>query len=64
MGEHKYFEAAKKLAIEQNGISLLTISEKFNLGSNSASFLMDELEAAGIVSPFNGQIKRKLLLKK
>lgn len=46
-------EAARLIVIQQQGSTSL-IQRKFAIGYNRAGRLMDQLEAAGIVGPFEG----------
>ncbi len=53
-------EAARVLIIAQQGSTSL-IQRKLSLGYNRAGRIMDQLEAAGIVGPFEGSKARKVL---
>lgn len=50
-------EAARLIVIQQQGSTSL-IQRKFAIGYNRAGRLMDQLEAAGIVGPFEGSKAR------
>ncbi|MDR0429566.1 MAG: DNA translocase FtsK [Tannerellaceae bacterium] len=55
-------EAARLIVIQQQGSTSL-IQRKFSIGYNRAGRLMDQLEAAGIVGPFEGSKARQVLLQ-
>ena len=55
-------EAARLLVIQQQGSTSL-IQRKFAIGYNRAGRLMDQLEAAGIVGPFEGSKARQVLIQ-
>lgn len=55
-------EAAKLIVAHQQGSTSL-IQRKLKLGYNRAGRLIDQLEAAGIVGPFEGSKAREVLLK-
>ena len=55
-------EAARLVVIQQQGSTSL-IQRKFAIGYNRAGRLMDQLEVAGIVSPFEGSKARDVLIK-
>ena len=54
-------EAARLIVIQQQGSTSL-IQRKFSIGYNRAGRLMDQLEAAGIVGPFEGSKARQVLI--
>ena len=54
-------EAARLIVIHQQGSTSL-IQRKFAIGYNRAGRLMDQLEAAGIVGPFDGSKARQVLI--
>lgn len=54
-------EAAEVLVIAQQGSASL-LQRKLKLGYNRAGRLIDQLEAAGIVGPFEGSKARKVLI--
>ncbi len=54
-------EAARLIVIQQQGSTSL-IQRKFAIGYNRAGRLMDQLEAAGIVGPFEGSKARQVLV--
>lgn len=55
-------EAARLIVIQQQG-SISLIQRKFAIGYNRAGRLMDQLEAAGIVGPFEGSKARQVLIQ-
>ena len=55
-------EAAKLIVLHQQGSTSL-IQRKLKLGYNRAGRLIDQLEAAGIVGPFEGSKAREVLIK-
>jgi S-DNA-T family DNA segregation ATPase FtsK/SpoIIIE len=54
-------EAARIIVISQQGSTSL-IQRKFSIGYNRAGRLVDQLEAAGIVGPFQGAKAREVLI--
>ncbi len=57
------FEEAAKLVVTHQEATTSMIQRKLKLGYNRAGKLMDELEAAGIVGPFDGSKLRDVLVK-
>ena len=55
-------EAARLIVIQQQGSTSL-IQRKFSIGYNRAGRLMDQLEAAGVVGPFEGSKARQVLVQ-
>ena len=55
-------EAARLIVIQQQGSTSL-IQRKFAISYNRAGRLMDQLEAAGIVGPFEGSKARQVLIQ-
>lgn len=54
-------EVARLIVVHQSGSTSL-IQRKFSIGYNRAGRLMDQLEASGIVGPFEGSKARKVLI--
>lgn len=54
---------AIKHIVQNKQCSLVFIQEKMNMGVNSASNLLDELELIGVIGPFVGDKQREVLLK-
>ena len=54
-------EAARLIVANQQGSTSL-IQRKFSIGYNRAGRIMDQLEAAGIVGPFEGSKARQVLV--
>jgi S-DNA-T family DNA segregation ATPase FtsK/SpoIIIE len=59
----KLFEDAAKLIVQHQQGSTSLIQRKMKLGYNRAGRLIDQLEAAGIVGPFEGSKAREVLIK-
>jgi S-DNA-T family DNA segregation ATPase FtsK/SpoIIIE len=55
-------EAARLIVTHQQGSTSL-IQRKLKLGYNRAGRLIDQLEAAGVVGPFEGSKAREVLVK-
>jgi S-DNA-T family DNA segregation ATPase FtsK/SpoIIIE len=55
------FEEAAKLVVEHQQGSTSLIQRKFAIGYNRAGRIIDQLEAAGIVGPFEGSKARRVL---
>ena len=56
------FDAAK-LVIQHQQASVSLLQRKFRIGYSRAGRIIDELEAAGIVGPFEGSKARQVLVK-
>ena len=54
-------DAARLVVIQQQGSTSL-IQRKFSIGYNRAGRVMDQLEAAGVVGPFEGSKARQVLI--
>ncbi len=59
--DDKFEEAARILVIHQQGSASL-LQRKLKLGYNRAGRIIDQLEAAGVVGPFEGSKARKVLI--
>jgi S-DNA-T family DNA segregation ATPase FtsK/SpoIIIE len=57
----EFFEEAARLLVNAQQGSTSLIQRKLSLGYNRAGRIMDQLEAAGIVGPFEGSKARKVL---
>ena len=58
----KLFEEAAKIVVQYQQGSTSLLQRKLNLGYNRAGRLIDQLEAAGIVGPFEGSKARNVLI--
>lgn len=59
--DEKFEDAARVMVLHQQGSTSL-IQRKLKLGYNRAGRIMDQLEAAGIVGPFEGSKARQVLI--
>ena len=57
------FDDAARLVVTQQTGSTSNIQRRMKIGYNRAGRIIDELEAAGIVGPFEGSKARKVLIK-
>ena len=57
------FEDAARIVVKHQSGSTSMIQRRLKLGYNRAGRIIDELEAAGIVGPFEGSKARKVLVK-
>jgi S-DNA-T family DNA segregation ATPase FtsK/SpoIIIE len=60
--DEKFEEAARLVVQFQQGSTSL-IQRKLSLGYNRAGRIVDQLEAAGILGPFEGSKARQVLIK-
>jgi len=58
----KLFEEAAKIVVQYQQGSTSLLQRKLNLGYNRAGRLIDQLEAAGIVGPYEGSKARNVLI--
>lgn len=58
----KLFEEAAKIVVQYQQGSTSLIQRKLNLGYNRAGRIIDQLEAAGIVGPYEGSKARSVLI--
>ena len=56
------FEDAAKLFVKVKGASTSLMQRRLNLGYTRATRIMDQLEEAGIICPFNGSNTREVLI--
>ncbi|NBX19382.1 MAG: DNA translocase FtsK, partial [Bacteroidia bacterium] len=59
----KMFEEAAKLVVQFQQGSASFLQRKLKLGYNRAGRIVDQLEAAGIIGPFEGSKARDVLIK-
>lgn len=57
------FEEAARLVVSSQQGSTSSIQRRFSIGYNRAGRIMDQLEAAGIVGPFEGSKARQVLVQ-
>ncbi len=56
------FEQAKQLVIKEGYCTCSLIQQHFKLGYNRGGRIVDQLEDAGIIGPFEGAKARKILV--
>lgn len=56
------FEEAARLIVNTQQGSTSSIQRRFSIGYNRAGRIMDQLEAAGVVGPFEGSKARQVLI--
>ena len=57
------FEAAARLVVSTQQGSASNIQRRFSVGYNRAGRIVDQLEAAGIIGPYEGSKPRQVLVK-
>ena len=57
------FDEAARLVVSQQQGSTSLIQRKFSIGYNRAGRLMDQLQGAGIVGPYEGSKARQVLIQ-
>jgi S-DNA-T family DNA segregation ATPase FtsK/SpoIIIE len=57
------FDEAALMVVQHQSGSTSLIQRKLRLGYNRAGRIVDQLEAAGIVGPFEGSKARKVLVR-
>ncbi|UPT69205.1 MAG: hypothetical protein M0D57_12825 [Sphingobacteriales bacterium JAD_PAG50586_3] len=58
-----HFDEAARLVVRNQQGSASLIQRKMKLGYNRAGRIVDQLEAAGIIGPFEGSKARQVLIK-
>ena len=58
-----FFEKAARLVVEYQQGSTSLIQRKFSIGYNRAGRIIDQLESAGIVGPYEGSKARQVMIK-
>ncbi|MDR2556431.1 MAG: DNA translocase FtsK [Bacteroidales bacterium] len=57
------FEEAARMILQNGSASASMLQRKLKLGYNRAGRIIDQMEALGIVGPFNGKREREILIK-
>lgn len=60
--EDEYFNEAVKIVVESNQASVSLLQRRLRIGYTRAARLIDEMEAKGIVGPYEGSKPRKVLI--
>lgn len=60
--DSKFEECARFIVSQSQQASVSSLQRRFEIGYNRAGKIMDQMEAAGIVSPANGQKPRNVLV--
>lgn len=63
LGRDELFEEAARLVVSNQHGSTSLLQRKMKIGYNRAGRIIDQLEAAGVVGPFEGSKAREVLLK-
>ena len=62
--EDEYFDDAVKLVMENNQASVSLLQRRLRIGYTRAARIIDEMEAKGIVGPYEGSKPRKVLIQR
>ena len=62
--EDKLYDSAVQLVIEMETASVSMLQRRFRIGYSRAARLIDEMEARGIVGPYEGSKPRAVLISK
>jgi len=60
---YKIFDDAARIVVQHQQGSASLLQRKLKLGYNRAGRIIDQLEAAGIVGPFEGSKARDVMIK-
>ena len=60
----KLYEEAVQLVIEMQTASVSMLQRRFRIGYTRAARLIDEMEARGVVGPYEGSKPRTVLISK
>jgi len=63
LGRDEMFEEAARMVVSNQHGSTSLLQRKMKIGYNRAGRIIDQLEAAGVVGPFEGSKAREVLLK-
>jgi len=61
-GQDDLFEQAKNIVVTSRQASTSYLQRRLRIGYNRAASLMDELEEAGVISPYEGENKARQIL--
>jgi S-DNA-T family DNA segregation ATPase FtsK/SpoIIIE len=61
--QDEFFEEAAKIVVRHQQGSVSLLQRRLKVGYSRAARLIDELEAAGIVGPFDGSKAREVLVE-
>jgi len=62
MDKDEYYEDAVNIALEKGGCSASLLQRRLAIGYNRATMLIDSLEEAGIIEPYQQARMRKALM--